>query len=121
MKFDKPLIIAHRGASAFAPENTLAAFRRAIDDHADGIEFDVRLSKDHIPVVFHDADLRRLANIKNRVADFTAAELGEIDVGSWFNKAFPKRADSRFSDEKIPTFANLLKFLSDYKGSIYVE
>ena len=116
-----PLIIAHRGASASAPENTFAAFQRAVDDRADGIEFDVRLSKDNVPVVFHDADLRRLAHIKNRVADLTAEELGEIDVGSWFNKAFPKRADSRFSDEKIPTFAALLKFLSDYKGLIYVE
>lgn len=121
MKSEKPLIIAHRGASAFAPENTFAAFKRAIADGADGIEFDVRLSKDNIPVVFHDSDLRRLARIKTRVADLTAAELSEIDVGGWFNKAFSKRADERFSAERIPLFADLLSFLSDYKGLVYVE
>lgn len=54
-----PLIIAHRGASALAPENTLAAFKRAIDDGAEGIEFDVRLTRDGVPVVIHDATLER--------------------------------------------------------------
>ncbi|MCY7375785.1 MAG: hypothetical protein LH472_07415 [Pyrinomonadaceae bacterium] len=121
MNFEKPLIIAHRGASASAPENTFAAFQKAIDNGADGIEFDVRLSKDGIPVVFHDADLRRLAKIKNRVADLTAEELSRIDVGSWFNKAFPNRADSRFSAETIPTLKQLLDFLSGCKGLIYIE
>ena len=121
MNFDKPLIIAHRGASASAPENTLAAFQHAIDDGADGIEFDVRLAKDIIPVVFHDSNLRRLAKINRRVADFTAEELGAINVGGWFNEAFPERADRRFTAEKIPTLANLLKFLADYKGLIYIE
>ncbi|MGH9821391.1 MAG: glycerophosphodiester phosphodiesterase, partial [Pyrinomonadaceae bacterium] len=55
----RPLIIAHRGASAQAPENTLAAFRSAIDAGADGIEFDVRLSKDGRAVVIHDGTLER--------------------------------------------------------------
>ncbi len=121
MKFEKPLIIAHRGASAFAPENTYAAFRRAIDDNADGIEFDVRLSKDNIPVVFHDSDLRRLAKIKNRIADVPAEELSEIDVGSWFNRVYPRRADDKFSSERIPTLAGLLEFLAVYQGLIYIE
>ncbi len=121
MKSEKPLIIAHRGASAFAPENTFAAFKRAIADGADGIEFDVRLSKDNIPIVFHDSDLKRLAQIKTSVADLTAAELSEIDVGGWFNKAFPDRADNRFAAERIPLFADLLSSLSAYRGLIYVE
>ena len=60
----KPLIIAHRGASALAPENTFAAFRRAIADDAEGLEFDVRLSKDGGTVVFHDATLGRLSDQK---------------------------------------------------------
>ncbi|MDQ2746431.1 MAG: hypothetical protein M3T96_04125 [Acidobacteriota bacterium] len=121
MSFEKPLIIAHRGASAHAPENTYAAFKRAIEGGADGIEFDVRFSKDRIPVVFHDSDLKRLAHINRRVADLTAKELGEIDVGSWFNQAFPKRANERFAAEMIPTLANVLKFLSEYEGLIYIE
>ncbi len=121
MKNAEPLIIAHRGASAFAPENTSAAFQRAIDDGADGIEFDVRLSKDDVPVVFHDSDLARLAKINRRVADLTAAELAEIDVGSWFNRAFPKHADEKFAAETIPTLAKTLELLSAYRGLIYIE
>jgi glycerophosphoryl diester phosphodiesterase len=117
----KPLIIAHRGASALAPENTFAAFQKAIDDGADGIEFDVRLAKDGVPVVFHDSTLQRLAKIENRVSDFTAEELNKIDVGSWFSRVFPRQADDSFSAETIPTLANLFEFLRDYKGLLYVE
>lgn len=117
----RPLIVAHRGASASAPENTFAAFRRAIDDGADGIEFDVRLATDGVPVVFHDSTLHRLAKIENRVGNLTAEELSKIDVGSWFNRAFPRKADEKFPAETIPTLANLLEFLSDYQGLIYVE
>ena len=117
----KPRIFAHRGASAFAPENTFAAFQKAIDDGADGIEFDVRLAKDGVPVVFHDSDLKRLAKIEHRVSYYTAAELSKIDVGSWFNRVFPRKADDKFSTETIPTLAELFDFLRDYKGLLYVE
>ncbi|HTH50547.1 MAG TPA: glycerophosphodiester phosphodiesterase family protein [Pyrinomonadaceae bacterium] len=74
----RPLMIAHRGASAEAPENTIAAFQLAIDAGADGVEFDVRLTKDGIPAVIHDADLRRIAKRKDLVNDLTAAELASI-------------------------------------------
>ncbi len=121
MKSEKPLIIAHRGASAYAPENTFAAFRKAIASGANGIEFDVRLAKDGVPVVFHDATLQRLAKIKRRVSDCTAAELNKIDVGSWFNRAFPRRADEKFAAEIIPTLKQTLGFLREYEGLIYIE
>lgn len=117
----KPLIIAHRGASALAPENTRAAFRKAIADGADGLEFDVRLAKDGAVVVFHDATLRRLSNRKNLVSSLTAEELREIDVGSWFNRRKGPLSDEDFSDERIPTLADLLDFLKDFKGLIYIE
>ena len=84
---DRPLIIGHRGASALAPENTLASFSRAIADGADGFEFDVRLSRDHIPVVIHDADLKRTAHKNSRVAALSAQELSQIDVGLVQQKA----------------------------------
>jgi glycerophosphoryl diester phosphodiesterase len=93
----KPLIIAHRGASALAPENTLAAFRRAIADGAEGIEFDVRLAKDNVPVVIHDADLKRVGARNGSVGEYTSAELGKIDVGSWFNRQKPEKANERFA------------------------
>ena len=73
------MIIAHRGASALAPENTLAAFQKAIDDGAEGIEFDVRLAKDGVPVVFHDDGLK--ANRQARradISDFTSEELQNL-------------------------------------------
>lgn len=118
---EHPLIIAHRGASALAPENTLAAFERAIRDGAEGIEFDVQLAKDGVPVVIHDADLQRLTGKKGLVSSKTSQELQTLDVGSWFNAAYPKKADERFSRERIPTFLQTLEFLKSYEGLIYVE
>ncbi len=120
-KNQKPLIIAHRGASALAPENTFAAFQKAIEDGADGIELDVRLSKDGVPVVFHDSTLNRLAQREGKVIKHSFTELQKFDVGSWFNQKNPTLADSKFSEEKIPAFADLLEFLKNYKGLIYVE
>lgn len=116
-----PLIIAHRGASALAPENTLAAFQKAIEDRADGLEFDVRLAKDGVPVVFHDATLRRVAKKNLYVNSLTAEELQTVDVGSWFNTKNPRKANYRFSGETIPTLAQLLDVLEDYKGLLYIE
>ena len=118
---DLPLIVAHRGASAVAPENTAAAFRQAIADGAEGIEFDVRLTKDGVPVVFHDADLKRIAGRDSRVIELTAAELQRFDVGSWFNRAFPDTADAAFAAEIVPTLAEVLDLLDDFRGLIYVE
>ena len=63
-----PLIIGHRGASAVAPENTMAAFGEAIDVGADGIEFDVRLTRDGVPVVIHDGTLRRTGGLPDPVS-----------------------------------------------------
>lgn len=116
-----PLIIAHRGASAIAPENTLAAFQRAIEDGADGLEFDVRLAKDGVPVVFHDATLRRIAGKNIRLTNVNSDELGKLDVGSWFNLKYPKKAVQKFSSETIPTLTEFLEFLGDYKGLLYLE
>jgi glycerophosphoryl diester phosphodiesterase len=117
----RPLIIAHLGASAQAPENTLAAFRKAMDVGADGIEFDVRLAKDGVPVVFHDGDLRRIAARPEMIADLTSGELAGVDAGSWFNKAFPSRARPEFADEKISSLAETLELFSNFRGRIYIE
>lgn len=78
----EPLIIGHRGASAAAPENTIAAFRSAILAGADGIEFDVRLSGDGVPVVIHDDTLYRTHGLRKRVVDLTGRELDELGVPS---------------------------------------
>jgi glycerophosphoryl diester phosphodiesterase len=117
----KPLIIAHRGASALAPENTLAAFRKAIEDGADGIEFDVRIAKDGVPVVFHDSTLRRMVKKEGRTSHFTSAELQTLDVGAWFNGRNPARAEGKFSGETVPTLTGLFSFLKGYRGRLYLE
>lgn len=118
---DKPLIIAHRGASALAPENTLAAFQKAIDDGAEGIEFDVQLARDGVPVVFHDYFLKRIGRCGGNLADLTSKELQNLDVGTWFNIKKPHRANEKFADERVPTLARLFEFLKDYQGLLYVE
>jgi glycerophosphoryl diester phosphodiesterase len=117
----QPLIIAHRGASSSAPENTLAAFRLAIEEAADGLEFDVRLSKDGHPMVIHDATLERTGRKAMKVAELTAAELGSTDVGSWFNVMHPKKADPVYKGETVPTLAATLDFLTGFRGLIYIE
>jgi len=75
-----PLIIGHRGASTVAPENTMAAFREAIAVDSDGIEFDVRLSRDGVPVILHDNSLRRTTGLPHRIADLTWSEIERLNV-----------------------------------------
>ncbi len=116
-----PLIIAHRGASAEAPENTLAAFQRAIDAGADGVEFDVQLAKDGVPVVIHDAALRRTAGRTDNVADLTSTELGTTDAGSWFNRRYPRGARTEFEHETVPTLEEVLALHENQTGPIYIE
>ena len=76
-------MVAHRGASADWPEHTLAAVRAAVADGADGIECDVRLSADGVPVCVHDPTVDRTSDGKGRVSDLTLAELQKLDWGSW--------------------------------------
>ena len=75
-----PLIIAHRGASAEKPENTLGAFRRALALRVDGIELDVHVLRDGVPVVFHDTQLRRLTGVRGRLTSRTWPELAKLRV-----------------------------------------
>lgn len=116
-----PLIIGHRGASALAPENTLAAFARALDDGANGIELDVRLAKDGVPVVIHDATLRRTGLAWGEVAKLTSDQLANENVGSWFNRAQPALARAEFEKQRVPTLLDVFQFLRNRPGVIYVE
>jgi glycerophosphoryl diester phosphodiesterase len=118
---NRPLIVAHRGASALAPENTLAAFRMAMEVGAEGVEFDVRLAKDGVPVVIHDRDLKRTAKRPEKVSELTSKELAQVDVGSWFKRRFRKRAQPEFENESVPTLEQTLSLLKDLNGPIYIE
>lgn len=90
----RPLIIGHRGASADAPENTLAAFALALEQNADGIEFDVQLSRDGVPVIMHDDTVDRTTNGAGRVSDLTLAELRQLTIAG---------------DQSIPTLDELFE------------
>ncbi len=115
-----PLIIGHRGASAVAPENTLAAFARAFADGADGIEFDVRLARDGVPVVIHDRTLRHTARSPAAVANLTSARLSEIDAGSWFNRKHPRFARLHYSRQNVPALDEVLCFLLQQEKKDFV-
>jgi glycerophosphoryl diester phosphodiesterase len=117
----QPLIIGHRGAAAVAPENTIAAFNRALRDGADGIEFDVRLARDGVPVIIHDATLRRTALRPGTVSDVTGSELQRVDVGSWFNKKHPEAAQEEYEQETIPSLAQLFEAMAENDSLHYLE
>jgi len=97
---DLPKVIAHRGASAQAPENTLAAFARARELGCTWVEFDVRVTRDDVPVVIHDATLARTTDSDRAVDEIHSLALAEIDAGSWF--------DAHFVHERVPTLAQAL-------------
>lgn len=96
----RPLVIAHRGASGLAPENTLAAFSLAIAQGAQGIELDVQLSADRQPVVIHDIRLNRTTNGRGFVTDLTAKELSRLDAGSWFERRIALKPRTRILVER---------------------
>jgi glycerophosphoryl diester phosphodiesterase len=114
------LIIGHRGASAVAPENTMAAFREALAVGADGIEFDVRLTRDGVPVVIHDSTVRRTGGLPQRVAELTWMEISRVDVGSWFaqKKELPP---GTYANETVPSLAELFTLFQSNNATLYLE
>ena len=116
-----PLIIAHRGASRRAPENTLAAIRLAVESSADGIEIDLRLANDGVPVVIHDADLLRTGGISKKVRDLASAEMAKVDVGSWFDRKQGRTGIRHFAGETVPLLDDVLQLIVDFEGLLYLE
>jgi len=134
----RPLVIAHRGASGIAPENTLEAFDLAVALGADGVEFDVQLSADGYPVVIHDARVDRTTNGSGNVSRLPLAELQRLDAGAWFERRLARRprvravaravreatgaASSAFSYQPVPTLQAVLSLLAAASlERIYVE
>ena len=102
---DIPPVIGHRGACAYAPENTLASIRTAAAQGARWVEFDVRLTREGDLVLMHDDDVRRTTNGKGRVLDLTLAEIGALDAGAWFGGAF--------AGERVPTLVETIALLAE--------
>lgn len=109
---DDTLIIAHRGGAAVAPENTLAAFERGIDDGADWLELDVQEDADGQVVVAHDRDFMRVAGSKLEVWKSTRPDRADLDIGSFF--------DPRFSDQRVPTLREVLELAKGRVG-LFIE
>lgn len=109
----RPQIIAHRGASGEAPENTLAAFRRALEIGVDAVELDVHLSADEEPVVTHDSLLGRTNDGAGLVKDLPLEAIRRLDAGRWF--------DERFAGERIPTLAEALELLGEVRVIVEIK
>lgn len=105
---DRPLVIAHRGASFDAPEHTRHAYTEAVRQGADSIELDLQLTADGVLVTLHDETLDRVAGLPDQIADVTYAQLLEVDIGAWFNRSHPDRADNRFVGARVQTLAEVL-------------
>lgn len=106
-------IIAHRGYSNLAPENTKAAFIAAIERGADSMEFDVQFSSDGVPVIFHDLNLDRTTNGKGKLTEKNIAELKSLDAGIWF--------DRQFAGEEILTLAEALELFKKIPQFLYFD
>jgi len=103
IEHDEFLNVAHRGASAMAPENTFAAFEAAIDARASAVEMDLRMTSDGHVVVIHDSTVDRTADGTGDVDRMSADELARLDAGSWF--------DPRFAGERIPLLEEVFERL----------
>ncbi|HEX5569075.1 MAG TPA: glycerophosphodiester phosphodiesterase family protein [Streptomyces sp.] len=116
-----PLPVAHRGASAYAPENTLAALDMARELGIQWVENDVQRTKDGELVVLHDDTLARTTDVEEvfpdrapwKVADFTAAEIARLDAGSWFGP--------QYAGERVPTLEQFLRQMSDNRQKLLLE
>ncbi|MFE9839434.1 glycerophosphodiester phosphodiesterase [Streptomyces sp. NPDC005551] len=116
-----PAVVAHRGASAYAPENTLAAVDKADDLGFGWVENDVQRTKDGVLVVLHDATLTRTTNVEEvypgrapwKVADFTAREISRLDAGSWFAP--------RYAGARVPTLSQYMNRVSRNHQKLVLE
>ncbi|MED1468465.1 glycerophosphodiester phosphodiesterase family protein [Bacillus salipaludis] len=125
-------VIAHRGASAYGPEHTLAAYKEAIKMKADYVEFDLQMTKDGQLIAMHDETLARTTNAKElypdrapwRVKDFTMDEIKRLDAGSWFNAAHPDLAKKEYIGQRVPTLDEAIQFVKKHgngKVGLYME
>ena len=116
-----PQVLAHRGASGWAPETTLAAYRLALEMKVDYLELDVHMTKDGEIVAIHDTTVDRTTGGKGAVGDFTLDQIKQLDAGSWFNKAHPDRARPEFAGQKIPTLQEVIDLARNTSAGLYIE
>ncbi len=126
LKNNKYIVYAHRGASAYAPENTKVAFKKAIELNSNGIELDLQKTKDGKIVIFHDDYIDKKANGTGKIEEYTYQELLKLDFGSWFNDKYKNEKIVLFEDfardylDKDLTFAIELKVLGIEKETLEI-
>ncbi|UYZ21638.1 glycerophosphodiester phosphodiesterase [Mesobacillus jeotgali] len=103
------IIIAHRGASAYAPEHTLPAYDLAVHSGADYIEIDLQMTKDGELIALHDSELDRTTNGSGLVKTQTLDKIKALEAGSWFNEQYPQLADSAYEKAEIPTLEEIFQ------------
>lgn len=117
---DAFLLIAHRGASAIAPEHTLASYQMAVDMGADYIEIDLQMTKDGVLVALHDDTVDRTTDGSGKVAEMDLADIKKLDVGSWFNAENPDRAKAEYVGIQVPTLEEIFTAFGD-STNYYIE
>lgn len=113
MSRNKPIVFAHRGFSGLYPENTLLAFRKALEAGATGIELDVQLSKDGEVFVIHDEKFDRTTDSHGLLIEHTSTEIKRLSAGSWF--------DEQFSKEEVPLLKEVLELIKDSQVILNIE
>ena len=116
-----PQVLAHRGASGYAPETTLASYRMALQMKVDYLELDLQMTADGELVAIHDTTVDRTTNGKGPVGSKTLDQLKELDAGSWFNRVFPDKARNEYVGEKIPTLQEIIDLAKPTPAGLYIE
>jgi glycerophosphoryl diester phosphodiesterase len=116
-----PQVIAHRGASGYAPETTLASYRIALQMKVDYLELDLQMTADGELVAIHDTLVDRTTNGKGAVGEKTLAELKALDAGSWFNRLFADKARTEYVGEKIRTLQEIIDLTKPTSAGLYIE
>lgn len=112
--------VSHRGASAYAPEHTIASYDMGEKLHGDYIEIDLQMTKDGHLIAMHDVTLDRTTNGTGSVKDYTLNEIKQLDAGSWFNEKYPYASKAEYEGLKVPTLEEVFKKFGK-NNSYYVE
>ncbi|PGM95027.1 glycerophosphodiester phosphodiesterase, partial [Bacillus cereus] len=112
--------IAHRGASAYAPEHTIAAYKLGQQMNGDYIEIDLQMTKDGHLVAMHDETLNRTTNGTGLVKEHTLEEIKQLNAGSFFNEKYPNLAKKEFENAKVPTLKEIIETFG-HNANYYIE
>jgi len=114
-------VVAHRGASGYAPETTLEAYDLALKMGVDFVEMDIHMTRDGVLVAIHDADVRRTTDGQGWISELTVSGLKKMDAGSWFNRAHRRKARHEYKGIRVPTLQEVLDLVKDSSAGCYIE